>query len=219
MELQSLRSTNSSTPTGTLEWSSSPPSGAGVASIEGAIAPPPSSNPVNAQPAAAPASSGGISSLFSSPFASAGVQYGRSLLQENSFFNRGLGGWLRASRLRYYFLVDQKSVLSKSARVLFPFVSYDWARKQLDDVDPSLVAATGASNPSAAYQSPSKDINAPDLYLGLMAFVTFVVTSGYALGFMDESVTSTQEGAQIGSVSVIVPRAVIPHISTDLFDF
>lgn len=187
-ELHSLKASDG------LDWSSSPPNGGLIATMhgsgghfDGAIG---AGGPAAAAPSAPGATaSGGIGSFFSSPFASVGVEYGKTLLKSNPVLNSGVGGWLRGSRLRYYFQVEQMMLLRKVGKILFPFVHYDWARKQGEEQEPDVERAglladgsVAIPAPTATFQPPSKDINAPDLYIGTMAFINFVVTMGFALG-------------------------------------
>jgi len=137
----------------------------------------------------------GVPSFFSSPFASVGVEYGKTLLRDNSLLSGGLGGWLRGSRLRFYFRVSQQSTRRKIGKLLMPYVHSDWERQMMDESDAGLLeagAAAAGDSASAAFQPPSADLNAPDLYLGSMAFVTFVVTMGFAMGSLNQSVRENQ---------------------------
>ena len=216
-ELQTLRFSGVEGGSG-LEWSSQPPASGTITSM------PPVSGTFDgrmgqadnasggaaagaAEPAGAP--KGGVASFFSSPFASVGVEYGKSLLRENSVLTSGVGGWLRGSRLRYYFQVEQHMLLRKLGRIVVPFIHSDWTRNLLEDVDGGLVAAA-ASNPAASFQLPSKDVNAPDLYTGLMAFINFVLTLGFALGSVNQSVNSAHSTcSDRASVHVVV--VMPPH--------
>lgn len=189
MELQSLKSASGSD---ALDWSAAPPAPSRFVApgeFGGTIAPTPASAGDAAGGAAGSSSgaAGGVASFFSSPFASVGVEYGRTLIRNNAVLNSGVGGWLRGSRLRYYFQISQTSVKRKVARLLLPYIHYDWSRQKLDDVDEGLVAAASTANPAASWQPPSQDVNAPDLYIGLMAFFTFIVLMGLTLGMSNRS--------------------------------
>lgn len=200
-ELQPLRAaspTGSSSSDG-LEWSSSPPANAGVApmhQLQGRIDPTGSTSSAttgsNSGTSAGSSSGGGLSlgslaSFFSSPFASAAGEYGKSVLANNKVVaSGGLGGWLRASALRYYFRVTQASCGRKIARQLLPFIYSDWTRLRLEGSDEGLIAASAGSNPAASFQPPHSDPNAPDMYLGLMSFLSFAVAMGYALGSVNQ---------------------------------
>ncbi|KAL3111666.1 hypothetical protein niasHT_010616 [Heterodera trifolii] len=68
--------------------------------------------------------------------------------------------------LKYYFAVDTNYVRRKLGIILFPFLHRDWANKCEGDA-PVL---------------PCQDVNAPDLYIPLMAFITYVLVSGFVFG-------------------------------------
>lgn len=192
---------------GELDWSSSPPSSGAIASLHGegggAFDGPMGGGGgggSGAAPtgAAAGSSAPGVPSFFSSPFASVGVEYGKTLLRDNSLLSGGLGGWLRGSRLRFYFRVSQQSTRRKIGKLLLPYIHTDWRRQVTDESDAGLLEAGAAATGDSAtvsFQPPSADLNAPDLYLGSMAFVTFVVTMGFAMGSLNQSVIEwTQKG-------------------------
>jgi len=148
-------------------------------------APPSTSNAAPTQPTSSTTRPAFLpASLFTSPLASAGVSYGARLVSSasSSGISQGLGPWLRGTRLKYYFTVSQTSVTRKLVRVLAP-VSGDWNRSLRDDADPALAASS--NDPAAAFKPPAEDVNAPDLYVPLMAFITFTVLMGYALGSID----------------------------------
>ncbi|CAM9515560.1 unnamed protein product [Discosporangium mesarthrocarpum] len=58
--------------------------------------------------------------------------------------------------------------------LLLPVVKKDWFRSILDD--------QRRDDGKVSYARPQEDVNAPDLYIPLMAFITFVLVTGYAKG-------------------------------------
>ncbi|VDM58961.1 unnamed protein product [Angiostrongylus costaricensis] len=75
--------------------------------------------------------------------------------------------YLNAFNLKYYFSVDNSYVGKKLGILLFPFFHRDWSLKYSTSDGPV----------------PAKDdINAPDLYIPLMAFITYIIVSGFVLG-------------------------------------
>uniref|UniRef100_A0AC34G2M3 Uncharacterized protein n=1 Tax=Panagrolaimus sp. ES5 TaxID=591445 RepID=A0AC34G2M3_9BILA len=69
--------------------------------------------------------------------------------------------------LKYYFAVDTNYVGKKIGILLFPFVHREWA------------CSFGGDNKPV----PAKmDINAPDLYVPLMAFITYILLTGFVFG-------------------------------------
>lgn len=97
-----------------------------------------------------------------------------------------------AARLpKYYFAVTNGYVLRKLVLLLFPFRHRSWRRRQLagDDGD-----AVSAGSPGE-YLPPREDINAPDLYIPVMAFVTYVLLVAFVHGtqsrFRPDTMAST----------------------------
>eukprot|EP00741_Cyanophora_paradoxa_P015629 tig00020903_g15086.t1 len=74
--------------------------------------------------------------------------------------------------LRSYFAVDNLYVLNKLKILLLPYVHKSWTRQRKD---------VRGENESV-YMPPRNDLNAPDLYIPLMAFVTYILAVGYTLG-------------------------------------
>nr|CAG4634975.1 EOG090X0ATU [Alona affinis] len=98
------------------------------------------------------------------------LQYGQSMLgQTKDRIDQELNKYVSASRVKYYFSVDTAYVAKKLALILFPFTHRDWSVKY---------------NPDEPVQ-PRYELNAPDLYIPAMAFVTYVLVGGVALGLQE----------------------------------
>ncbi|KAI9033109.1 hypothetical protein DFJ74DRAFT_601187, partial [Hyaloraphidium curvatum] len=74
--------------------------------------------------------------------------------------------------LKYYFDVSNAFVLKKISTVLFPWRKSSWAR----------LVVRGEGGGVEGYRSPRSDENAPDLYVPIMGFVTYVLLVGLLLG-------------------------------------
>eukprot|EP01041_Mallomonas_annulata_P004367 gene4366-8693_t len=81
--------------------------------------------------------------------------------------------------LKVYFAVNNNYVLRKLATVLYPISNKKWTRLQIDDIT-STNALIEITNHKWAL--PLNDINAPDLYIPLMSFITYVLLVGYVRG-------------------------------------
>ncbi|KAL4707354.1 hypothetical protein ACJJTC_005283 [Scirpophaga incertulas] len=93
--------------------------------------------------------------------------YGNQLAsQGREVVSRELGRFVSESRLRYYFAVDTRYVLKKLLLILFPFTHKEWMVKY-DEQSPV---------------QPRFDVNAPDLYIPAMGYVTYVLLTGFILG-------------------------------------
>ena len=90
--------------------------------------------------------------------------------------NKGYLSWFSLDAVKDYFDVTNEYVIKKLAIVILPFtVKGDdgWKRQSSYDIgdDPNATA------------TPRNDLQAPDLYIPLMAFVTFLVLASSVQGF------------------------------------
>ncbi|NXF85237.1 YIF1B protein, partial [Eubucco bourcierii] len=122
-------------------------------------------------PAASSSSSSSSSSLYpppagflSEPVSSLAVAYGSSLAAFNLLPQ--LDRFIPVGRLKYYFAVDTVYVGRKLGLLIFPFLHQDWQVRYQQD----------------APVAPRFDVNAPDLYIPVMAFITYILVAGLALG-------------------------------------
>ena len=96
--------------------------------------------------------------------------YGDRLLSGGQDFVKRRMGFFSGSMFHYYFHVDMRYVRRKLKIVLAPFLHRgSWTRI------PDPVAGDGA------YKSPQQDANAPDLYIPIMSFFTYLVLCSFAL--------------------------------------
>nr|XP_041568457.1 protein YIF1B isoform X3 [Taeniopygia guttata] len=138
-------------------------SATGASPGRGFGAPPP---PPSASAAAASSSSaafGAPAAFLSEPVSSLAAAYGSSLA---SHVEGNLCRWLPVGRLKYYFAVDSVYVGRKLRLLLFPFRHPDWQVRYQQDTP----------------VAPRFDVNAPDLYIPAMAFLTYILLAGLALG-------------------------------------
>lgn len=111
------------------------------------------------------------------------LQYGQKLAdQGKEMVNKEFEKYIPVTKLKYYFAVDNRYVLNKLRLLFFPFAHKDWSLKYNQD------------NPV----QPRYDINAPDLYIPAMAYITYVVVAGFILG-MQERFSPEQLGIQASS--------------------
>lgn len=98
------------------------------------------------------------------------MEYGQKLAdQGKQLMESQFEKYIPLTRLKYYFAVDNKYVINKLRLLIFPFTHSDWSLKYDQD------------NPV----QPRYDINAPDLYIPLMAYITYVVLAGLVLGMQN----------------------------------
>ena len=84
---------------------------------------------------------------------------------------------------KYYFQVDVRYVLRKLQILLFPFRHRHWSRRH-KGADAYSVSMDADAVPR--YLPPCEDANAPDLYIPVMAFVTYVLIVGFVRGTQGE---------------------------------
>ncbi|CAN0037060.1 unnamed protein product [Ectocarpus sp. 12 AP-2014] len=93
--------------------------------------------------------------------------------------------------LKVYFTVDNRYVLKKLKVLLLSVLKKDWFRLPSEDE----VKDDGRPK----FERPVADVNAPDLYVPLMSFITFVLLTGYAKG----SAAALSDGAGTFSPEVL----------------
>lgn len=80
---------------------------------------------------------------------------------------------------KYYFAVNHRYVLRKLSLILVPFVNRTWGRQRgLDGGN----FGGAPSDDGTCYLPPRDDLNAPDLYIPVMSFVTYVLVVGFVFG-------------------------------------
>ncbi|XP_059161058.1 protein YIF1B-B-like [Physella acuta] len=124
--------------------------------------------------------------LLNDPVANMAMQYGQSLAgQGKDLVQKNLENYVTSSKLKYYFAVDTAYVGKKLGLLFFPYTHSDWSIHYNQD------------EPVA----PRYEINAPDLYIPVMAFVTYILVAGMVLGTQGRF-TPEQLGAQASSALV-----------------
>ncbi|XP_026397357.1 protein YIF1B-like [Papaver somniferum] len=99
--------------------------------------------------------------------------YGEQLLGTSSeYVQSNISGISRYfSESQYYFQVNDRYVRNKLKIILFPFFHRGYWTRITEPVGGRL-----------SYKPPIHDINAPDLYIPLMAYFTYVLLAGFSLG-------------------------------------
>ncbi|XP_072929603.1 protein YIF1B-B [Epargyreus clarus] len=126
------------------------------------------------------------------------LQYGNELASRGgAAVRRELGRVLPVSRLRYYFAVDTRYVLRKLMLILFPYRHKDWVVKYDQDTP----------------VQPRYDINAPDLYIPSMGYVTYVLLAGFMLG-LQHRFSPEQIGIQASSALAYIIFEMLLYLVT-----
>jgi len=118
-------------------------------------------------PAGPPQGDAGMNNLFADPMANAAVMYGSSLAnQGKDMVNKEFSRFMSINKLKHFFAVDTKYVVKKLMLLMFPYTHQDWEVRYHRDTP----------------LTPRHDVNAPDLYIPSMAFITYILLAGMALG-------------------------------------
>ncbi|KAJ8342287.1 hypothetical protein SKAU_G00322150 [Synaphobranchus kaupii] len=141
--------------------------------------------------------------LFRDPMASAAVMYGSSLaFQGKNVVNKEISRFVSVSKLKYFFAVDTTYVLKKLLLLLFPYAHQDWEVRYHRDTP----------------LTPRDDVNAPDLYIPSMAFLTYILLAGMALGiqgrFSPEVLGLCASSALVWVVMEVVALALALYLLT-----
>ncbi|ORY55295.1 YIF1-domain-containing protein [Pseudomassariella vexata] len=88
------------------------------------------------------------------------------------YFEQNAKRWINMPALKHYFNVSNSYVVNKLYLVLFPWLHKPWSRKQ----------TVGPNGQEGWFLPPRDDINSPDMYIPLMALVTYVLLSSFLAG-------------------------------------
>ncbi|PVZ99145.1 hypothetical protein BB558_004836 [Smittium angustum] len=116
----------------------------------------------------------GLPNLGNNPAAQFGMQFAgdaMNAMQEN--VGKSMERYISMSVLKHYFDVTNHYVLTKLKTLTFPWFHKRWYR----------YAERDSSGQFICYKSPREDANSFDLYIPLMAFITYVTCVGIVLGY------------------------------------
>ncbi|CEJ59556.1 Putative ER to Golgi transport protein Yif1 [Penicillium brasilianum] len=142
------------------------------------------------QPSPAQGASGsyapGFGGFINDPTAQMGFQVGQTAMKAGQdYMEQNFNRYVSIPALKHYFNVSNSYVLRKLALVLFPWRHKPWSRQQ----------ARMAGNPtgpngqivqqqySSMFLPPRDDLNSPDMYIPVMALVTYILLSVLLAGF------------------------------------
>ncbi|KAM4608078.1 protein YIF1B [Discoglossus pictus] len=105
--------------------------------------------------------------FLSEPMSNFAMAYGSSLAsQGKEIVDKNIDRIIPVSKLKYYFAVDTVYVGKKIGLLFFPYMHQNWEVRYQQDTP----------------VAPRFDVNAPDLYIPAMAFITYILVAGLALG-------------------------------------
>ncbi|TBU44630.1 YIF1-domain-containing protein [Dichomitus squalens] len=101
-----------------------------------------------------------------------GMQLGQSAVAAGQeYVQKNLGGFIPISMLKHHFNVSNSYVIHKIRLLLFPWRHKPWSRRVLR-----------LENGQSEWSPPREDINSPDLYIPLMALVTYILLAALHSG-------------------------------------
>lgn len=106
-----------------------------------------------------------------------GLSTGQDLLnKQKDRFMPGVSGFWNS--LKIYFAVSNTYVKSKLLILIYPIRHKSWVRELADEYQPD----NKGEHTSHKFALPKQDKNAPDLYIPLMSFITYVLLFGLCKG-------------------------------------
>uniref|UniRef100_A0A673T0Q2 Protein YIF1 n=1 Tax=Suricata suricatta TaxID=37032 RepID=A0A673T0Q2_SURSU len=100
------------------------------------------------------------------PVSNMAMAYGSSLAaQGKELVDKNIDRFIPITKLKYYFAVDTMYVGKKLGLLFFPYLHQGWEVQYQQDMP----------------VAPHFDVNAPDLYIPAMAFITYASSIGYYL--------------------------------------
>lgn len=152
----------------------------------------------------------GASDMMNDATAQMGMQFGRHVAQVGGeYMQRNFRALLPMPILKYYFNVSNSYVLHKLRILLYPWQHKPWSRRLrystpyggtgiMSPGQGSSAIYAGTSTPDrpssvesdrrmsasepVSYCPPREDVNSPDMYIPLMAFVTYVIATSFIYG-------------------------------------
>jgi len=101
-----------------------------------------------------------------------GIQLGSSAVAAGQeYVSRNFGGFLPSTSIKHHFNVSNSYVIRKLKLVVFPWMHKPWSRK-----------VRRSEHGQSEWQPPRDDINSPDLYIPVMAIVTYILLTALHSG-------------------------------------
>ena len=110
--------------------------------------------------------------------------------------------YLNLISVQYYFAVDNTYVTKKLALLMFPFAHSDWSIRYNHD-EPV---------------QPRFELNAADLYIPSMAFVSYILVVGYMLGLQDRFSPEILAKTSSSSLTLLVLELFVIYLTTTIMN-
>ncbi|KAL2758518.1 hypothetical protein ACRALDRAFT_1075082 [Sodiomyces alcalophilus JCM 7366] len=116
---------------------------------------------------------GAYGQFMNDPTAQVAAQFGQTAFKHGQeYMEQNFNRYVNVNALKHYFNVTNSYVINKLFLVLFPWRHKPWSRKQ----------AVGPNGQEGWYLPPRDDVNSPDMYIPVMAIVTYVLLSTVVAG-------------------------------------
>jgi protein transport protein YIF1 len=174
------------------------------------------------------AGAGGFNNQFNfinDPTAQMGFQVGQhAVAAGQKYIDQNLNRYISVPALKHYFNVSNSYVVRKLLLVLFPWRHKPWTRQSARSGGPDVA---GGNQISAApqtfnYLPPRDDLNSPDMYIPIMAFITYILLSTVLAGMRGSfhpellgSTTSTALGVVLFELVVLKMAMYLLSINND----
>ncbi|KAK7471040.1 Protein transport protein yif1 [Stygiomarasmius scandens] len=137
-----------------------------------------------------------------------GMQLGSSAVAAGQeYVQKNFGGFIPLTSVKARFNVSNSYVINKLKLVVFPWMHKSWKRRVLR-----------SEQGHVEYQSPRDDINSPDLYIPLMAFVTYVLIAGFHSGIQSRFHPKILGESASSALGVIIVDVVFVYIACYFLD-
>lgn len=125
----------------------------------------------------------GMNTFFSDPTTQMGLQFSQTAFNASQqYMQQNLGQFVSNENVKYYFKVSNAYVLKKLLLIVFPYRNKSWIRQVSNNGNVNGAHGNGNGNGNGnggvgveGYATPIDDINAPDLYIPTMAFLSYIL--------------------------------------------
>ncbi|KAF9306146.1 hypothetical protein BGZ74_007348 [Mortierella antarctica] len=129
------------------------------------------------------------------------MQFGKSaVIAGQEYVEQNLNRWVNREGLQPYFNVSNSYVVNKLKLLVFPWRHKLWNR---------VLKRSETTGETIGYLPPRDDINAPDLYIPVMAFVTYVLLTAVSAGVAMSAGTDNKFSPEILGSNASSALAVI----------
>eukprot|EP00033_Pygsuia_biforma_P001129 GCRY01001286.1.p1 GENE.GCRY01001286.1~~GCRY01001286.1.p1 ORF type:complete len:312 (+),score=45.66 GCRY01001286.1:76-1011(+) len=120
----------------------------------------------------------GFEQFAGSTYAQVGQNLGAKIIGDGQqAIQSNISRFVSIETLRHYFNISNNYVINKLRLVLCPFLKKGAFQRQMVNVN------VEGNSSGASFLPPRDDLFAPDLYIPLMAFITFALVIGFIAGF------------------------------------